>query len=135
VLGVCKARGVDDYTTRAAVLTAAAESDFDPAAVQHGRTFGVFQQTDAVNSAGVPFWPTAHGTTAQQCSAFLDDFTAQTGRHTGDLVRDCWVTQRWSVPNEGVTWPDPGPGFGQAPETLNYSRRLPDLPRLLSGRI
>jgi hypothetical protein len=127
--------GVDDYTRRAAVLTAFAESDYQSDAVQHGKTFGPYQQTDAVNSQGVPFWPTAHGTTAEQCRAFIADFQANKARHTGDLVRDCWVTQRWAVPNEGVTWPDPGPGFAQAPETLNYSRRLPDLPRLLTGQL
>lgn len=133
MLAVCATE--DAYTRLCAVLTGDAESDWDSTAVQHGRTFGVFQQTDAVNSKGVPYWPTAHGTTAEQCRAFLADFKANAKHHNGDPVHDCWVTQRWSVPNNGATWPDPGPGFATAPETVNYSRRLPDMQRRLTGRL
>lgn len=130
MLQVCA--DVDDYTRFCTVLTGFAESDYRSDAVQHGSTFGVFQQTDAVNNAGVPFWPSAHGSTADQCRAFLADFWVNRIRHNGDPVHDCWVTQRWSVPNEGATWPDPGPGFTTAPETLNYSRRLAAIPHIIA---
>ena len=124
MLGVCAATGAGEYATFCAVLTGYAESDFRSTAVQHGSTFGVYQQNPK-------YWPSAHEDTAAQCAAFLADFWVNRIRHTGDALHDCWVTQRWAVPNEGKTWPDPGPGFLTAPETVNYSRRVADVPRLI----
>jgi hypothetical protein len=122
VLAACV--GVDDYTRFCAVLTGFAESDFRSDAVQHGATFGVFQQTPR-------WWPTAHGTTAEQCAAFLKDFTSKARQHNGDPVRDCWLTQQWAAPDPRTDLV----GFRAAPETVNYTRRLPAVPRLLTGQL
>ena len=88
--------------------------------MQGGRTFGVFQQTPR-------WWPTAHGTTTEQCKAFLADFAAKARFHNGDPVRDCWLTQQWAAPDPRLDYV----GFKASPETVNYTRRLPDIPRLL----
>lgn len=98
-------------------------------------TIGVFQQNPR-------WWPSATLGTEAQCRAFVADFKAaeKAGNHSPvdhrDPPRDCWVTQRWAVPNEGKTWPDPGPEFDAEKtrvnsETWNYERRLPDVPGLL----
>lgn len=118
MLTACAA--VDDYTRFCAVLTGYAESDFRSDAVQHGKTFGVFQQTPR-------YWPSALGTTADQCAAFLADFAAKNGAHNGDAVRDCWLTQRWFAPDPRTDYV----GFVAAPETINYVRRLPVIPLLI----
>ena len=122
MLRVCA--GVDQHTRFCAVLTAFAESDFRADAV-NGATVGVFQQNPK-------WWPSAtHGTEAQ-CRAFIADFQRNENRHTGDPVHDCWVTQRWAVPNGGVSWPDPGPGFIDAPSTRNYTRRVSLIDRIIT---
>jgi hypothetical protein len=118
---------VDEYTRFCCVLTAYAESDFRSDAVQRD-SHGIFQQT-------LPWWTTALSGPAEQCAAFLDAFRESAKHHNGDPVHDCWVVQRWAVPNGGETWPDPGPGFVTAPETVNYSRRVADVPGLISGKI
>jgi hypothetical protein len=117
------------------VLAAFAESDFigDAVGVDKGGnpfSFGVFQQVPR-------FWPTAHGTTAEQCEAFLNDFRGAARHHNGDPVHDCWVTQRWGIP--GAAWPDPGPQFAEqkvtpGTSTHNYARRVTDVPRIISER-
>lgn len=125
--------GVDEYTRFCCVLTAYAESDFESDAVQRN-TVGVFQQDPR-------WWPSATQGTAAQCRAFLADFKANSKRHTGDPVRDCWMTQRWQVPNEGKTWPDPGPEFEaektrELSETWNYTRRVAAVAQIIkTGRL
>jgi hypothetical protein len=134
VLAECS--GVDDYTRFCTVLTAYSESDFRSDAVQRdpetgeAKSFGCFQQTPK-------YWPTAHGTTAEQCRAFLADFRAAAKYHNGDPVHDCWITQRWSVP--GSKWPDPGPQFAaerlrSGSESENYQRRLPLIDSIIRER-
>lgn len=113
-----------EYVRFCAVLTAFAESDFRSDAVQRD-TVGVFQQNPK-------WWPSALKGTEAQCRAFVADFTRQMRSHNGNPVHDCWVTQRWAVPNDGATWPEPGPGFETAPETENYTRRLPAVTRILA---
>ena len=103
-----------DYVRFCAVLAGYAESDYRSDAVQR-ETLGVFQQNPK-------WWPTARLGAAEQCRAFVAAFKAEYRRHTGDPVRDCWLVQRWEVP--GAVWPDPGPRFAGAPETVNYSRRV-----------
>lgn len=115
---------LDPYVQLCTVLTAYAESDFKSSAVQR-ETVGVFQQN-------AKWWPTATQGTAAQCVAFLADFARNVRQHNGDPVHDCWVTQRWLVPNDN--WPDPGAGFADAPETVNYSRRLAAAKKILSER-
>jgi hypothetical protein len=122
VLQVCA--GADDYTRLCAVLTGYAESDYRSDAVQHGATFGVFQQTSR-------YWPSAHGSTADQCRAFLADFRSKAKQHNGDAVRDCWLTQQWAAPDPRADLA----GFRAAAETLNYTRRLPDVLRLIAGTL
>lgn len=118
-------------------LTARAESDLQSDARQ-GETIGVFQQNPK-------WWPSATQGTEAQCRAFVADFKAneKAGNHSPvdrrDPVRDCWVTQRWAVPNEGKTWPDPGPEFEaektrERSETWNYARRVADLTELIGIR-
>ena len=103
-----------DYVRRAAVLAGYAESDYQSDAVQR-ETVGVFQQNPR-------WWPSATQSTEAQCRAFVAAFKAESRRWTGDLVRDCWLVQRWEVP--GSAWPDPGPDFATSPETVNYSHRV-----------
>lgn len=110
--------GVDDYTRFCTVLTAFAESDFRSDAVQR-ETIGVFQQNPR-------WWPSATQGTAAQCRAFLAAFR----KVSGDPVRDCWRVQRWLAPDPGV---DPV-GFRSAAETVNYSRRLPLIDRIIRER-
>ena len=105
------------------VLTAYAESDFRSDAVQRD-TIGVFQQNPK-------WWPSAAQGTEAQGRAFVAAFKAEYRRHTGDPVHDCWLVQRWEVP--GSAWPDPGPQFTTAPETVNSSRRLPNIPKLIGA--
>lgn len=107
------------------MLTGYAESDYRSDAVQRA-TVGVFQQNPR-------WWPSATQGTEAQCRAFVAAFKAEARRWTGDLVRDCWLVQRWEVP--GAVWPDPGPNFATAVETVNYSRRVGDIPRLLKGQL
>lgn len=119
------------------MLAGYAESDFQSDAVQ-GETIGVFQQNPR-------WWPSATQGTEAQCRAFVADFKAneKAGLHSPaddrDPARDCWVTQRWAVPNKGATWPDPGPEFDaekyrELSETWNYWRRLPDIPAMIARR-
>jgi hypothetical protein len=111
---------VDDYTRFCAVLTAFSESDFRSDAMQKNSR-GVYQQT-------LPWWPTANGTTTEQCMAFLAAF-ARIAR-TGDAVADCWAVQQWAAPNPRTDMT----GFKAAPETVNYSRRLPLVPAIIRDR-
>lgn len=129
---------MSEYTRFCAVLTGYAESDFRSDAVQRdpvtgeAKSFGCYQQKPK-------FWPTAHGTTAEQCRAFLSDFNAAAKYHNGDPVRDCWITQRWGIP--GSAWPDPGPQFAEQKvtprtSTQNYQRRIPDVAGIITtGRL
>lgn len=119
VLRACA--GVDEYTRTCTVLTAFSESDFRSDAVQRGKTFGVFQQDPK-------YWPSAMGSTAEQCRAFLAAFRDV----TGDPVRDCWRVQRWLAPDPAVDLP----GFLAADETKNYVRRLPLVAAIIqTGRL
>lgn len=112
VLAVCRGRGVDAYTLFCAVLTGYAESDFVPRKHPTDSTFGVYQQNPR-------WWPTALGSTAEQCGAFLDAFARI--KRTGDMVTDCWQVQRWTL--DGQPTP-PSAAFGALPNTVNYSRRV-----------
>jgi hypothetical protein len=112
--------GTDGYTRLCTVLTAFAESDFKSDAVQRNSR-GVFQQT-------LPWWPTATGTTTEQCMAFLAEFARI--KRTGDPVTDCWQVQQWLAPNPAT---DPT-AFRAAPETVNYLRRLPLVPAIIQNR-
>ncbi len=114
------------YVKLCTVWTAFAESDFESDAVQR-ETIGVFQQMPK-------YWESASGGTRIQALAFVAQFKADAKHHNNDPVHDCWVTQRWAVPNKGVTWPDPGPGFETAPETLNYSERRTAAKAILENR-
>lgn len=121
---------VDPYVRRLAVLVGYAESDYISDAVQHGKTFGVFQQMPA-------YWPTAMLGAAAQCLAFLEAVRLNARHLTGDLVHDAWIVQRWSLP--GAQWPDTGPLFESEKrrvnsETWNYWRRLPDIDRIITER-
>jgi hypothetical protein len=118
VLDVCA--GVGGYTRLVTVLVAFAESDFRSSAVQR-ETLGVFQQNPR-------WWPTATGTTAEQCQAFLDAF-ARVGK-TGDPVADAWQVQRWLAPDPRT---DPT-AFRLSPETQNYMRRVPLVPAIIRDR-
>lgn len=118
VLDLCA--GVDGYTRTCCVLTAYAESDFRSDATQK-KSLGVFMQT-------LPWWPTATGTTTEQCMAFLAEFAKI--KRTGDPVTDCWQVQQWDAPNPRT---DPT-AFRVAPETVNYSRRLPLVPVIIRDR-
>lgn len=115
---------LDPYVQLCTVLCAYAESDFRSSAVQR-ETVGVFQQN-------VKWWPSANGTTAEQCLAFLADFARNARLHNGDPVHDLWLTQRWLVPADN--WPDPGPGWREAPESQNYVRRVDAAKRILIER-
>jgi hypothetical protein len=112
---------VDDYTRLATVLVAYAESDFRSEAVQHGKTFGVFQQDPR-------WWPTATGTTTEQCMAFLAEFARI--KRTGDLVADAWQVQRWLAPDPKIDMR----GFRAAAESQNYIRRVPLVPAIIRDR-
>lgn len=114
VLAVCAERGVDDHARFCAVLTGFAESDFVPRKHPTDSTFGVFQQNPR-------WWPTALGTTAEQCGAFLDAF----GRikRTGVAVWDCWQVQRWTLPGQPTPLTD-STAFALLPNTANYLRRV-----------
>ena len=115
-----------DYVRRAAVLTAYAESDFRSDVTQ-GDSVGIYQQKPR-------WWPSATQGSEAQCRAFVAAFKGEYRRHTGDLVRDCWLVQRWAVP--GSAWPDPGPGFDAAPSTVNYSRRVSVVDEIIgTGRL
>lgn len=115
---------MNDYTRFCAVLTGFAESDFRSGATQVMQdgvsiTTGVFQQSSR-------WWPSALLGTEAQCRAFLGKFTPV----TGDPVRDCWYVQHWAAPDP-LTNPA---GFTTAPETLNYSRRVSLVNRILNER-
>lgn len=112
--------GADDYTRRAAVLTAYAESDFNSAKTQ-GASIGIYQQIPR-------WWPSATQGSAAQCKAFLVAFAAIT--RTNDLVRDCYQVQRWAAPDPAV---DPG-GFRAAPETVNYLNRVAAVPQIIAQK-
>lgn len=126
VLRVLDELKADDATRFVTVLTGYAESDYRTDAVQR-ETVGVFQQNSK-------WWPSATKGTEAQCRAFVRDYlnNRARGAHNGDPVHDSWVTQQWLVP--ASNWPDPGPGWRASPETQNYVRRLPTIPRILSER-
>lgn len=113
------------------MLAAYAESDYESDAVQYdpvtdaAKSFGVFQQKPM-------YWPTAHQGTLAQCRAFITEFKSVYKHHTGDPVIDCWLVQRWEVPN--AVWPKPGPGFFTAKETVNYTRRLPVINQIIETK-
>lgn len=117
-----------EYVQLCTVLTAYAESDFRSDAVQR-ETIGVFQQNPK-------YWDSANQGTRAQCRAFIADLKSTYKHHTGEPVHDCWMTQRWLVPNGGKTWPDPGPGFYTAPETRNYTNRIAAVTEIIrEGRL
>lgn len=127
---------MDDYTRFVTVLVAFSESDFRSDAVQldpitgEAKSFGCFQQKPA-------FWPTARGTTTEQCMAFLANFAQNRRHHNGDPVHDAWITQRWGIP--GAVWPDTGPLFSEQKvtprtSTENYFRRVPLVPAIIRDR-
>lgn len=116
--------GLPDYTRLCTVLAGYAESDYRSGAVQRS-TIGVFQQDPR-------WWPSATLDTAHQARAFIADFQRNSRLHNGDPVHDCWITQRWTVP--AADWPDPGPGWRDAPESQNYVRRLPLISTIISER-
>lgn len=129
MLATLDALEATEYERFCTVLTAYAESDFDPGAeqtMQDGSsvTVGVFQQTSR-------FWPSALEGTAAQCRAFVADFRGKAAQHIGDPVRDCYLTQKWRAPDWRV---DPA-GFDRAPETLNFARRIPVVPGLIDGTV
>lgn len=114
---------MDTYTRQAAVLTAYAESDFKVDAVQ-GETIGIFQQNPR-------WWKGDLLNVTHATNLFVDDFTSKQSQHTGRIVSDCWLTQQWNAPNPLIDYA----GFIAAKETMNYTRRLPDIPQLMKGII
>lgn len=131
VLRVLDELGVDDYTRFCTVLTGWAESDFDGSAVQVMQdgvnvTTGVFQQSSR-------WWPdSALAGTEAQCRAFLDNFR----RVTGTYELDCWLVQHWAPPEADRTTglPVDIDAWWASRETVNYTRRLPDIPAIISER-
>ena len=127
VLATLKAIGATDRETRAAILVAYAESDFDNRANDRDKTFGVFQQD--------PRWwgpmseildiPTA-------TKKFMDAYRRTS--HPVDLVADVWQVQNWTGDPDHPTSP-----FNQTaaqweadPRTLNYRRRMGKVDTLIS---
>lgn len=108
------------------MLTAYAESDFVPRKHPTDATFGVFQQNPR-------WWPTAHGSTAQQCGAFLDAFARI--KRTGAPVDDCWQVQRWTTDGQPTPATDRA-SWAALPSTANYSRRLAAVAQIIkTGRL
>lgn len=129
ILAECAAENVDEYTRFCAVLTAFAESDFNPFAVQNN-SIGVYQQT-------LPFWTNDRLDVREACKAFLKDFREQTSEHfqrPGDpinylnAVPDCWFTQQWLAPNPHQDIQ----GFRAQPETVNYLQRVDTVRKMLA---
>jgi hypothetical protein len=112
------------------VLTAFAESDLRNLAnttVPESYTYPHDGEGSSDNSCGLfqqrtPWW----GTVAQQMDPaiatqmFVKAYLREK-RVSADPVADVWYTQRWGAPDPAV---DPK-GFYAAPQTQNYTRRLP----------
>ena len=78
------------------------------------------------------WWPGDRLDVAHATGLFLDDFTSKAHQHTGRPVEDCWHTQLWAAPDPRL---DPE-GFAAAPETMNYTRRVPAVQGIIdTGRL
>ena len=104
-----------------------------PVVGRNGGSVGAFQQIPA-EVATLYERPWRGWGTIQECMtvdyatrAFLRELTAR--RFTSDPVVDCWRVQRWQAPNPDV---DPD-GFRAAPSTVNYTRRIDQVHRVLVG--
>jgi hypothetical protein len=111
---------VDSYTRFCAVLTAYAESDFDPTRTRNG-SIGVYQQT-------LPWWTNDRLDVRSACRAFIHDFTGNAWQHTGQPLPDCWLTQRWQAPDPGLDLSS----FLAAESTANYAGRVKDVSAMIS---
>lgn len=130
-------RGLDatPAETFRAVLAAFAESDFNPLA-KHPTddTWGLFQQN--------PKW---WGTREQILDPVYATTSFVAGRPglpalrkitlTDDPVVDCWRVQKWGRTADGAPLdPDTRPAeFRGHPSTVNYTRRLPDIQRIVDN--
>ena len=126
ILDICEKRKVGEYATFCTVLTAYAESDFkwddrseNPVTASGEYSEGVFQQT-------LPWWDNDHFDVAAATNAFLDNFQVK----YKIAVWDCWNVQRWNAKAPEVNVAE----FLLAPETVNYTRRIPDIDRIIRKR-
>ena len=124
ILDICAERKVGEYATFCTVLTAYAESDFEwdarsenPVSASGHFSEGVFQQT-------LPWWKNDHFDVAAATNAFLDQFYDK----YHNITLDCWNVQQWKATPLDMN------KFWAAPETINYTRRISDVSRIIRER-